>query len=228
LLGHPLDLLANLLAWSRQSLKSFEYILVHGVTKFVEMLKNSLLPKHHKNDKPLHCEQDYDVFNRKLQKMVAKNSWYEASSLTKKTFWRSRLPTQWIGEKPSQRKIPGMKFSTVLKVPSTRDGRLVKALADAEYSLAKSTGYQVKMVEMSGKPLSNFFPQGMPKVQCHKAWCAVCSESSSKKPTMCGLKSVVYHGTCRLCENSHRANPDQAHKGIYVGQTYRTLSERAR
>ena len=69
-----LSVFSQKLVNSGHSVKSSQYILDHGVVKFTEMLKNSLLPKHHKRYKPLHCEQSCNVFNRKLKKLVAKNS----------------------------------------------------------------------------------------------------------------------------------------------------------
>ena len=45
---------------------------------------------------------------------------------------------------------------------------------------------------------------------------------------MCGVKSVVYLGVCSLCDASHKLNPKEKHRGVYVGQTYRTLAERAK
>ena len=46
-----------------------------------------------------------------------------------KTGWRQHLPEGWTGDRPSQYCVPGMKFSTIMKVPSTKNGRLIKALS---------------------------------------------------------------------------------------------------
>ena len=37
----------------------------------------------------------------------------------------------------------------------------------------------------------------------------------------------MYEATCELCENTHKLNPSEKHNGKYVGQTARTLYERA-
>ena len=50
-----------------------------------------------------------------------------------------------------------MKFTSVMSVPSSKDGRLLKMLSKAEPRLAKVTGYQVKYVEKSGRKLSKYF-----------------------------------------------------------------------
>ena len=125
------------------SVQSVQYILVHGVVKFVEMVKNSNLPKNHPKYWPLHCEKDFNVVDRKLKKNVAKNSWFEYSPLNKKLEWRQAVPRGLIGARADRVKLPGMDYSTVMKVPSSKGGRLLRALAAAEPRLAKSSKYEV-------------------------------------------------------------------------------------
>ena len=121
-----------------------------------------------------------------------------------------------------------MKFSSLMQVPSSKGGILLKMLAKSEPRIAKASGYQVKLVEQSGKSLSNYFSKNLSKSKCHKICCSVCSNSRKKGSNMCGLKSVVYVGVCEICDAKHKKDPSSKHRGIYVGQTYRTLAERAR
>ena len=86
----------------------------------------------------------------------------------------------------------------------------------------------MKLIEKSGTPLSNYFNKNISVKNCPRTWCAVCTGSEAKGPSKCGIKSVVYVGVCSICESVHKANPSVKHKGIYVGQTYRTLAERAK
>ena len=209
-------------------MKSVQFILVNGVVKYVEMVRCSNLDVNHREYKPLYSERGVDVVNRKLKKIVAKTSWYEGTNFTKKINWRRWLPAEWVEDKPDQFRLPGMKFSTMLKVPSSRDGRLHNALGNVEYSQARNTGYQVKLVEKSGKPLSNLFPKDLSLSKCLKAWCPVCNGKDSNKPSLCGLKSVVYSGICKLCDASHKKTPSSPYRGVYIGQTYRTLAEPAK
>ena len=46
--------------------------------------------------------------------------------------------------------------------------------------------------------------------------------------TLCNVKSIVYHGICKLCDVEAKKTPEAKHQGIYVGQTYRNLSERSK
>ena len=61
--------------------------------------------------------------------------------------WRSYLPSELKGAKPIQKKLPGMEYSTVLQVPSTKGSRLLKELAKLEPRLTKLTGYHSMLVE---------------------------------------------------------------------------------
>ena len=51
---------------------------------------------------------------------------------------------------------------------------------------------------------------------------------SSPGPSKCQLKSVVYVGTCQICERKYKENPSIRHAGKYVGETSRTLAERVK
>ena len=158
---------------SGHSLSSCQYILVHGTVKYLELVRRSALPKSHKLYRPLFLTQDFDVRRRKLRKMLAKSSWFDDSELNSKINWRQALPQGWSGKKPVQFKVPAMKFSTTFKVPSTKGGRLLKMLSKAEPRIAKICGYQLKMVEGSGRPLSNMFSKTFTDGRCHRI-CALC------------------------------------------------------
>ena len=103
-------------------------------------------------------------------------------------------------------------------------------LAKAEPRVAKVTGYQVKFVEKPGKSLCNMFPKEISQPRCYRESCAVCINSTSKHPTRCQQKGVVYFGICKICDAKFRAKESTGkvrHEGLYVGETSRTLSERA-
>ena len=55
----------------------------------------------------------------------------------------------------------------------------------------------------------------------------MCLNADGKRPTLCQVKGVVYQGICLLCDKEHKLNPSSPHKGLYVGETARTLGERA-
>ena len=91
--------------------------------------------------------------------MLARTACYDYVEIVKKTMWRNVIPKGWSGCKPLQYAIPGIKFTTLMQVPSSRNGRLIKMLAKAKPCMAKLCGYQAKYVGKSGTPLSHMFPQ---------------------------------------------------------------------
>ena len=137
------------------SLQSSQIILVHGVTRYLELVRNSERPTSHKLYKPLYYDKNYMKLERKLQKYEAKSNWYKGSA--KSNLWRSRIPANWKGGKPIQFKLPNMEYTSILQIPSSKDSKLMKEIARIEPRLAKTTGYHIKLVERSGKPLSNLF-----------------------------------------------------------------------
>ena len=56
---------------------SVQYLLVHGVTKYNILVRNSELPTSDPNFKPLHQDKQYNVHARKLHKILAKTGWFE-------------------------------------------------------------------------------------------------------------------------------------------------------
>jgi len=210
---------------SGHSVKSAQFILVLGTTRFLEMLRRSKLDSNHREYKPVHCDREFDKFNRK--KLLAKTSWYDDETLKVKTNWRNNLPEAWSGSKPAQHSAQGMRYTTVLQVPNSQNGKLFRMLAHAEPRIAKLTVYQAKMTEMSGKSLSKMLSKFFNQPKCPRICCAVCSYSTRKGPTLCQLKSVVYMATCSLCDSAHALDPNTPHQGRYVGETSRTLAERA-
>ena len=78
-----------------------------------------------------------------------------------------------------------------------------------------------------GRQLTKFFAKEKSDPKCHRTECAVCVNSDPKKPSLCQVKGVVYAGVCSLCEKEYSEGTNTAHRGVYIGETARTLSERA-
>ena len=127
---------------------------------------------------------------------------------------------------PVQRKVPRIPYTTLLQVPDTKGGRLLKEICKIEPRLAKTSGYQRKIVEKGGRPLSNIFSRNVSSLKCHRASCMPCNNPTVKGSSLCQVKSIVYEGVCVLCDQAHKADKSKPHKGYYVGQTSRTLYER--
>ena len=137
------------------------------------------------------------------------------------------LPNDWRGSRPVQQKLLNMEYSSVMQVPNSKDGALLTALCKIEHRLAKTSGYHCKLVEKGGRPLSLSFSKNLNAGNCGRSECQICINPKNKGPSMCKVSSVVYECVCVLCDEIHRSDPTQTHRGVYIGETYRTLFERA-
>ena len=227
-----LSIFAQKMVNSGHSLSSVQYILVHGVIKYSELLKLSELSEDDIKHQPLYRSKQYNSYNRKLHKLLQKSGWFSESEIVMKTKWRHIVPKGWSGCKPLQYNVPGMKYTTIMQVPSTKDSRLLKMLAKAEPRLAKISKYQVKYVEKSGKQLTKYFNKEPVSLKCFREDCHVCRNSNSEKPSLCQVKNVVYMGVCVPCEIERASMTkdltNKKIKGVYIGETARTLAERAK
>ena len=77
---------------SKHSVSSSKIILVHGVTKYVEICRRSDLETSHPDHKPLHFDRLYMRDERRIKKFLAASNWYRGDE--KKFNWRSNLPTE--------------------------------------------------------------------------------------------------------------------------------------
>ena len=95
-------------------------------------------------------------------------------------------------------------------------------------------GFRVKIVERTGSTLKSHFPQsslwdGAP---CGREGCITCTQGAEMLPP-CTRKSLVYENVCSLCNKGAGAkgelkDVDPLIPSIYVGETSRTIQERAR
>lgn len=79
-----LSVFGQKLLYSGHSVQSSQYLLVHGVVKFLELKRMSELPPSDAEHKPLHCDKNYDICGRRLRKLLAKSSWYDDESFSRK------------------------------------------------------------------------------------------------------------------------------------------------
>ena len=206
-------------------------ILVQGVVKYLYKLKMSKLDKNEAGYNSLYLSKDYEEKKRQVKKHLAKTSWFknnvahnEGSNVSD---WKRELPKGWRGNDVKQRCVAGMNYTSVLQIPNTGGAVLFRKLIEEENKLAKLTGYNVKIVECSGIQLVRLFPRTSKQTRCHWDDCAVClvnEEGSSK----CRTRNLVYEGICLECEEEVKVGArDKDKAGIYIGESSRSLAERA-
>ena len=173
-------------------------ILVQGVTKFNYLVEMSKLSERNKRYKPLHLPKSFKESERQLGKQLARSTWHRGRDETGNQAWRTKLNGAWRGNCPVQRPVRGMKYSTVLQVPSTQGSVLLREIARMEPRLAKASGFSVKIVEKSGIQLVRLFDRKMEKPTCGRVDCPPCARTDKK--SRCKKCNVVYKATCMECK----------------------------
>ena len=231
-----LNKFASKLVNSGHSCQSARIMIVQGVTRYLHKVKLSQLPIEDLSYAPLYFDKKFKEQERQSDKYLAKMNWYRSGKKNKpekgrseSESWRTRLKGVWRGSTSAQKRVKMMDYRTVLQVPNSKNGVLLKNLIKAEDNLALISGYNVKMVEQSGVQLSRIFP-GMPSStkKCHWTDCPVCSESNVKGASGCRISNIVYEGECIDClEDVENGIKTASDVGKYIGESGRTLAERS-
>ena len=134
-----------------------------------------------------------------MSKYLSKMTWYSPDKNNIKVRWRNKLKGMWKGQGVIQRGVKGMSFSTIMQVPSSVNSELRKGLARIEPTLAKATGYNIKIVEKSGVHLGRCFDKVFKPQRCHDESCTVCEHTKEGVSSKCRLTNVVYRAECLNC-----------------------------
>ena len=99
-----------------------------------------------------------------------------------------------------------------------------RRLEEAEAELGDATGYSVKIAESAGSPLGMLLPSTNPwgPPNCTRQECVPCGQGDESRLD-CRKRNILYENRCELCNGSKKDG-----KGIYVGETSRSLYERAK
>ena len=142
--------------------------------------------------------------------------------------------------------------STVMFIPSTKNGILLKMMKENEEKLVEMTGFRVSYAESGGTQLGRYFSTNLASGQpCGREGnkCIPCNRMDTKLQN-CKARSIVYESSCEVCnppsieqggpsleEDKHHQEPREAGEqsmadpslgrvGIYIGETSRSLAER--
>ena len=154
-----LDQFYDKLRFSGHSHFDVRFLFLEALLKFNLLVKNSTLPPDHPSYKPLYLSNDFDRENRGLAKYLQKFNWHIPEASQSDNSWKLEVPVEF--KHPSLPKRfsskPAHTPSTVLFVPNSHQGILLKKLEHAEPMLSRLTGYTCRLVEASGIPLSRLF-----------------------------------------------------------------------
>ena len=203
-------------------------VIKSGIMKYDKKLKKSILPTDHKDYKRLHLGTHFNSVGRWKSKMMAKNDWYEDKDKEPVPGGRK------TGQKRGFQKAGGetTKTSTVVFVPSSRGGKLVTLLKEREDELAKITKFRIRFQEAGGTKLALMFNTDLAVgLECGREDCQPCGSIPERRPN-CKAQSILYESKCVECNPDKLSSQEECkktgRKGIYVGESSRSLYERSK
>ena len=123
----------------------------------------------------------------------------------------------------------GPDYKSLLMVPPTPGGVLVKDLTEREKELNKSGTERMKIVESGGIQVKSLLVSKNPfkSTTCTQKWCPLCKKSDmidsnyEKKNVPCNTNNIGYRWICELCETKNSIK-------VYEGETSRSGRIRAK
>ena len=110
--------------------------------------------------------------------------------------------------------------STVIFVPSTKGGQLIKMLKDREDELARITKFMVRYQEAGGTKLGLMFSTDLGAGEsCGREDCQPCGSRTERRPN-CRAQSIMYESKCVVCNpNTTSSRQEESRQGIYIGES---------
>jgi hypothetical protein len=140
-----------------------------------------------------------------------------------------------------KRNSAGIPTSTVIFIPSTKGSKLLKLMKENEDKMSELTGFRFRMMEAGGIKVKNMLSTDLARgSHCGRQNCQPCRRTSEKREN-CKRKNIVYESVCEMCNPGKTSIHDEqdpelagatntvttSRKGVYIGETSRTLHERA-
>ena len=126
---------------------------------------------------------------------------------------------------------------SVIFLENTKDGLLAKRLQKVEERLAGTTRFRVRVTETAGMPLSRLLPSTNPwgPSDCGRLDCITCNQGDEVKQD-CKRRNILYESTCTVCrvdggdkeEDKKMKIFQEDGKGLYIGESSRSIYERAK
>ena len=111
----------------------------------------------------------------------------------------------------------GIKYKSVLFVPPTPGGVLVKELKKREEELNRFSEERIKIIEKGGVKVENILAKKDPfkKEKCQEKLCQLCKNTSNKIDVLCNTNNIGYRWMCNTCTNNNKVK-------VYEGETSRS------
>ena len=121
-------------------------------------------------------------------------------------------------------------IKSVLFVPRTEGGELIKRLRKKEAELAEITEYRVKLVERSGTQIRKILCKKNPFAgqNCFREYCMICKEGGKGD---CRRRNITYKTSCNNCRERNAASgisDNDENVASYIGESARSGAERSK
>ena len=128
-------------------------ILTQGIVKYERKVRNSKLEKEDSQYSPLH-QPSGRCLKRLKKKAQARETWFRGDRDKGKDGKLAGRAFQKAGKSGMKSKILA---STVMFIPSTKNGILLKMMKENEEKLVEMTGFRVSYAESGGTQLGRYF-----------------------------------------------------------------------
>ena len=100
---------------------------------------------------------------------------------------------------------------------------------EAEEEAGVTTGYRIRMTESAGTPLSLLLPSTNPwgPQDCGRGDCVTCHQGDDRRID-CKKRNILYESECTVCAETDKEEVEKDGKGVYVGESSRSIYERAK
>ena len=138
--------------------------------------------------------------------MTGREDWFKTDKRKRKEDEDDKIRTN-KRKRGGEEEEPEGRTVSVLFVPYTVGGELIRRLRHAEQEMTRQTGVKVKMVEKAGTKLVDMLHQSDPWQggDCGREGCLLCRtkvENEGKDRQDCTQRSVVYETWCLNCEKT--------------------------
>ena len=193
-------------------------VLLTGIAKYEKKVEESLLDKRDPKFKPLHQPSGRSQA-RLRKKAMARETWFRNNSSQQDS---SRVGGRGIpsinlihGCQPSGIKKSKLQPSSVMFLPSTKGGMLLKKMRENEDRLVDMTGFKISYSEAGGVKLGRMFSTNLARDQpCGRGLdkCIQCNTGNQSQN--CKARCVLYESCCLLC-NPVTATTHEEGKSIH-------------
>ena len=133
------------------------------------------------------------------------------------------------GWKEGRKRGPPPPTRSVLFVDTSAGGILARMYQEAEEEAGATTGYRIRITESAGTPLSRLLPSTNPwgPQDCGRMDCVTCQQGDERRID-CKKRNILYESGCTVCEENDKEGVEKDGKGVYVGESSRSIFERAK